>query len=103
MWLISKNSLYLGTHFLSFYQALFTWPGLPKPQFISVGCVDDIQFERFNNREDVQQMEHCAPWIDQKNSEDWKANTDNIRGHFHEFTGLLQRMLKIYNYSATGE
>lgn len=103
MGLTSKDSLYLGTHFLGFFQTLFTEPGLPNPQFISVGFVDDIQFERFDSRRDVQRTEHCAPWIDQKKPEYWKDRTDVVLSSFQDFTEVLQRMLKIYNYSATGE
>lgn len=101
--LTSKDSLYLGTHFFGFFQTLFTLPWMPKPQFISVGFVDDIQFERFNSRRDVQRTEHCAPWKDQKKPEYWKDNTDLVLSYFQDLTEILQRMLKIYNYSLTGE
>ncbi|XP_021073755.1 class I histocompatibility antigen, Gogo-B*0101 alpha chain-like isoform X1 [Mus pahari] len=91
-----------GTHFFGFFQTLFTLPWLPQPHFISVGFVDDIQFERFNSRRDVQRTEHCAPWIDQKKPEYWKDNTDLVLSYFQNLTEILQRMLKIYNYSVTG-
>ncbi|XP_052020383.1 LOW QUALITY PROTEIN: H-2 class I histocompatibility antigen, Q10 alpha chain-like [Apodemus sylvaticus] len=100
--LLSLTSYQEGTIFLGFFQTLFTVRGLPNPQFISVGFVDDIQFERFNSRRDVQRTEHCAPWIDQKKPEDWKDSTDQVLSYFQDFTEVLQRMLKIYNYSSTG-
>ncbi|GAB1301031.1 Histocompatibility 2, M region locus 11 [Apodemus speciosus] len=67
-----------------------------------VGFVDDIQFERFNSRRNVQRTEHCAPWIDQKKPEYWKHITNLVLSYFQEFTEVLQSMLEIYNYSATG-
>lgn len=99
--LTSKDSLYLGAHFLGFYQALFTWPGLLEAQFVSV--VEDTQFGRFNNREDVQWMEHCAPWKDQKKPKNWKDRTYAVLDCFQQLRVLMNRRLKIYNYSATVE
>lgn len=103
MGLISKGSLYLGSHFFGIFQTLLTWPDLPEPQFISVGFVDDIPFERLNSRADFPEMEHCAPWIDHHKPDYWKEKSRRVLGDIQSMKQLLQLMLYTYNYSTIGE
>lgn len=103
MGLIFKGSLYLGSHLFGLFQTLLTRPGHSEPLFISAGFMDNIQFERFNNRSDFPGMEHCAPWIDHRSPEYWKEHTQRALKDIRFMRQALKLMIHTYNYSATGE
>ncbi|XP_051008495.1 H-2 class I histocompatibility antigen, Q10 alpha chain-like [Acomys russatus] len=91
-----------GSHSLSTFVTLLTWPGILEPQFIRVCYVDGIQIERFNSRAETPRLEHCAPWVDQQTPEYWERNTNDLLILTPWFRIWLQKMLHIYNYSTTG-
>ncbi|NP_001008850.1 RT1 class I, locus M1, gene 4 precursor [Rattus norvegicus] len=91
-----------GSHLFGLFQTLLTRPGHSEPLFISAGFMDNIQFERFNNRSDFPGMEHCAPWIDHRSPEYWKEHTQRALKDIRFMRQALKLMIHTYNYSATG-
>ncbi|XP_051008497.1 H-2 class I histocompatibility antigen, Q7 alpha chain-like [Acomys russatus] len=91
-----------GSHSLSTFVTLLTWPGILEPQFIRVCYVDGIQIERFNSRAETPRLEHCAPWVDQQTPGYWQRKTSDALLQSLLFRIWLRRGLHTYNYSTTG-
>lgn len=47
-------------------------PGRGEPQYISVGYVDDMQFQRCDSIEEIPKMEPRAPWMEKEGPEYWE-------------------------------
>lgn len=97
-----KAPLHLGSHRLSHFQTLLTWPGLVESQFVSVSYVNDTQFMGFNSRAEIQRVEHRAPWVDQQKPEYWEEETRSILQEKKFFKEVMKKALHIYNQSMSG-
>uniref|UniRef100_A0A5F8GM49 HLA class I histocompatibility antigen, A-69 alpha chain-like n=1 Tax=Monodelphis domestica TaxID=13616 RepID=A0A5F8GM49_MONDO len=88
-------------HSLRYFQTSMSLPGR-KPQFISVGYVDDLQFMLFDGNSPNQREEPRAPWLDQMDQDYWEKNSRISRETAQTFEVGLQNLLVYYNQSEGG-
>ncbi|XP_029329727.1 H-2 class I histocompatibility antigen, Q7 alpha chain-like isoform X2 [Mus caroli] len=90
-----------GSHSLRYFYTAMSRPNFEKPRFISVGYVDDTQFQRFDSAAKNARAESCAPWMVEK-LEYWEEQTKSAKTNKQWFRGSLRTALTYYNQSAGG-
>nr|AAB17693.1 major histocompatibility complex class I antigen [Peromyscus maniculatus] len=90
-----------GSHSMRYFFTIVSRPGLGEPRFISVGYVDDTQFERFDSNAETPRYEPRAPWVERE-PEYWEENTRRAKGWEQIFRGNLRTLLSYYNQSGGG-
>lgn len=93
----------LGSHSLRYFYTAVSRPNFGEPRFISVGYVDDTQFQRFDSAAENASAKPCAPWMKQKKPEYWEEQTKIAKNNKQWFRGSLRTALNYYNQSADGE
>ncbi|XP_054554162.1 HLA class I histocompatibility antigen, alpha chain G-like isoform X1 [Talpa occidentalis] len=94
-----------GPHSLRFFHTAMSRPGLGEPRFISVGYVDDTQFDRFDSDSPGQSLESLTPWakqVEQEKQEERVEDTLILRGHALWYREQLHILRGLYNQSETG-
>ncbi|GAB5571313.1 patr class I histocompatibility antigen [Prionailurus iriomotensis] len=76
-------------------------PGLGEPRFISVGYVDNTQFEQFDS-DAPNQREPRAQWMEQEGREYWDEQTRIYKDNAQIFPVSLQNTRGYYNQSESG-
>lgn len=92
-----------GSHSLRYFYTAVSRPNFGEPRFISVGYVDDTQFQRFDSAAENASAKPCAPWMKQKKPEYWEEQTKIAKNNKQWFRGSLRTALNYYNQSADGE
>ncbi|XP_054554511.1 class I histocompatibility antigen, Gogo-B*0201 alpha chain-like isoform X2 [Talpa occidentalis] len=94
-----------GLHSMRIFYTAMTRPGLGEPRFISVGYVDDTQFNRFDSDSPGQTLEPRAPWAEQvrqEEQEEWDWRTRILRDRTLWYGAQLDALRGLYNQSETG-
>nr|CAA34446.1 class I (Qa) Q5-k antigen [Mus musculus] len=91
-----------GSHSLRYFYTAVSRPNFGEPRFISVGYVDDTQFQRFDSAAENASAKPCAPWMKQKKPEYWEEQTKIAKNNKQWFRGSLRTALNYYNQSADG-
>ncbi|XP_054554421.1 popy Class I histocompatibility antigen, A-1 alpha chain-like [Talpa occidentalis] len=94
-----------GPHSLRFFHTAMSRPDLGEPRFISVGYVDDTQFDRFDSDSLGRSLEALTPWaeqVEQEKQEEWDEDTRILRGHALWYRAQLDTLRGLYNQSETG-
>nr|ADZ73481.1 MHC class I antigen splice variant a1-TM [Mus musculus] len=89
-----------GSHSLRYFYTAVSRPNFGEPRFISVGYVDDTQFQRFDSAAENASAKPCAPWMKQKKPEYWEEQTKIAKNNKQWFRGSLRTALNYYNQSA---
>lgn len=77
-------------------------PGRGEPQYISVGYVDDVQFQRCDSIEEIPRMEPRAPWMEKERPEYWKELKLKVKNIAQSARANLRTLLRYYNQSEGG-
>ncbi|XP_060045423.1 BOLA class I histocompatibility antigen, alpha chain BL3-7-like isoform X2 [Erinaceus europaeus] len=88
-----------GSHSLRYFYTSVSRPGLGEPRFISVGYVDDTQFERFDSHAGDQKAEPRALWLETQDAEYWDRETRIYRDTAQTFRVSLNTLRSYYNQS----
>ncbi|XP_046505313.1 saoe class I histocompatibility antigen, A alpha chain-like, partial [Equus quagga] len=91
-----------GSHSMRYFNTAVSRPGRGEPRFISVGCVDDTQFVRFDSDDAIPRMEPRAPWGELEGPEYWERETRSVKGHAQTFRVNLNNLRGYYNQSEAG-
>ncbi|XP_076413414.1 H-2 class I histocompatibility antigen, Q10 alpha chain-like isoform X1 [Peromyscus maniculatus bairdii] len=90
-----------GSHSMRYFFTIVSRPGLGEPRFISVGYVDDTQFERFDSDAETARYEPRAPWVERE-PEYWEEQTRRAKNAEQIFRENLRILLGYYNQSEGG-
>ncbi|XP_040835850.1 HLA class I histocompatibility antigen, alpha chain G-like [Ochotona curzoniae] len=92
----------VGSHSLSYFEAIMSGPGLREPRFISVGYVDNTQFVRFDSDAENPKVESQVPWMQQMTLEYWVEETQTARHRAKIYSQSLKNLRGYYNQSEAG-
>ncbi|EDL23298.1 histocompatibility 2, M region locus 9 isoform 2 precursor [Mus musculus] len=91
-----------GSHTLRFVSTFLSWPRHLELQFIFLIYVDETQIMGFNSISESQRMESRVPWLNELNAEFWELATQDVLKEKSFVTGIMNKLLHIYNDSMTG-
>nr|AAH31984.1 Histocompatibility 2, M region locus 3 [Mus musculus] len=91
-----------GSHSLRYFHTAVSRPGRGEPQYISVGYVDDMQFQRCDSIEEIPRMEPRAPWMEKERPEYWKELKLKVKNIAQSARANLRTLLRYYNQSEGG-
>ncbi|XP_028712487.1 patr class I histocompatibility antigen, A-126 alpha chain isoform X1 [Peromyscus leucopus] len=91
-----------GSHSLRYFHTALSRPGPGEPQYISVGYVDDKQFQRCDSNEETPRMEPRAPWMEREGPEYWEELKHKVKNIALEARATLRALLRYYNQSEDG-
>ncbi|XP_021041909.1 saoe class I histocompatibility antigen, A alpha chain-like isoform X2 [Mus caroli] len=91
-----------GSHSLRYFHTAVSRPGRGEPQYISVGYVDDMQFQRCDSIEEIPRMEPRAPWMEKERPEYWKELKLKVKNIAQSSRANLRTLLRYYNQSEGG-
>nr|ADH29927.1 MHC class I antigen [Macaca mulatta] len=99
---LALTETWAGSHSLRYFHTAVSRPGRWEPRFISVGCVDDTQFVRFDSDAESPRMEPRAPWMEQEGPEYWEEQTRIAKEAAQTERGNLRTLRGYYNQSEGG-
>ncbi|XP_021045177.2 class I histocompatibility antigen, Gogo-B*0103 alpha chain isoform X2 [Mus pahari] len=91
-----------GSHSLRYFHTAVSRPCRGEPQYISVGYVDDMQFQRCDSIEEIPRMEPRAPWMEKERPEYWKELKLKVKNIAQSARANLRTLLRYYNQSEGG-
>ncbi|XP_058141398.1 class I histocompatibility antigen, Gogo-B*0102 alpha chain-like isoform X2 [Dasypus novemcinctus] len=91
-----------GPHSLRYFQTAVSRPERGDTHYISVGCVDDTQFVRFDSDAESPRMEPRAPWVEQEGPEYWEWETRRVKAWAPFYGETLSILRGSYKQSAAG-
>ncbi|XP_031203813.1 saoe class I histocompatibility antigen, A alpha chain-like [Mastomys coucha] len=91
-----------GSHSLRYFHTALSRPGRGEPQYISVGYVDDVQFQRCDSIEEIPRMEPRALWMEKEGPEYWKELKLKVKNIAQSARAGLRSLLRYYNHSESG-
>ncbi|XP_032124918.1 class I histocompatibility antigen, Gogo-C*0202 alpha chain-like [Sapajus apella] len=92
-----------GSHSLRYFYTSESPPGREEPRIISVGYVEDAQFQRFDSDAANPRGEPRAPWVEQEGPEYWDLQTPRVKAQAQTFRVNLRTLRGYYNQSEVGE
>uniref|UniRef100_A0A8C9Q3Q0 MHC class I-like antigen recognition-like domain-containing protein n=1 Tax=Spermophilus dauricus TaxID=99837 RepID=A0A8C9Q3Q0_SPEDA len=97
---VSLMETWAGSHSLRYFDTSVSRPGRGEPRLISVGYVDDTQFQHFDSDSESWRMKPWSPWVEQEEQKHW--DTWNSKDSAKNFQACLTNLLSHHNQSQGG-
>ncbi|XP_077874671.1 saoe class I histocompatibility antigen, A alpha chain [Ictidomys tridecemlineatus] len=97
---VSLMETWAGSHSLRYFDTSVSRPGRGEPRLVSVGYVDDTQFQHFDSDSESQRMKPWSPWVEQEEQKHW--DTWNSKDSAKNFQACLTNLLSHHNQSEGG-